>query len=118
MSQSEIDSMVSEAEQYKVEHEANKGKVEAKNGLEIYCFSMRNTLEDETLKEKFEGGDRKTSKRPSRKLWTGWTIISLQKKDWAANSQLQGEELLALADTKKLEECKAQFEPLTKTSSR
>ena len=29
--------MVSEAEEYKAEDEANKGKVEAKNGLENYC---------------------------------------------------------------------------------
>jgi hypothetical protein len=32
--------MVSEAEQYKVEDEANKEKVETKNGLvEKYCFA-------------------------------------------------------------------------------
>merc|ERR1712093_680041 len=32
--------------------EANKGKVEAKNGLENYCFTMRNTLQEEKLKDK------------------------------------------------------------------
>jgi len=58
LSQSEIDRMVSEAEQYKAEDEANKGKVEAKNGLENYCFTMRNTLQEEKLKDKFEGGDK------------------------------------------------------------
>jgi len=58
LSQSEIDRMVSEAETYKAEDEANKGKVEAKNGLENYCFTMRNTLQEEKLKEKFEGGDK------------------------------------------------------------
>jgi L1 cell adhesion molecule like protein len=58
LSQSEIDRMVSEAEQYRAEDEANKGKVEAKNGLENYCFTMRNTLQEEKLKEKFEDGDK------------------------------------------------------------
>merc|ERR1719223_575651 len=58
LSQSEIDRMVSEAEQYKAEDEANKEKVEAKNGLENYCFSMRNTLADDKLKDKFESGDK------------------------------------------------------------
>merc|ERR1712195_129813 len=58
LSQSEIDRMVSEAEEYKAEDEANKGKVEAKNGLENYCFTMRNTLQEEKLKEKFEGDDK------------------------------------------------------------
>merc|ERR1712100_459220 len=38
--------------------EANKGKVEAKNGLENYCFTMRNTLQEEKLKDKFEGDDK------------------------------------------------------------
>merc|ERR1712045_496092 len=28
------------------------------NGLENYCFTMRNTLQEEKLKEKFETGDK------------------------------------------------------------
>merc|ERR1712056_129842 len=35
-----------------------KVKVEAKNGLENYCFTMRNTLQEEKLKDKFEAGDK------------------------------------------------------------
>merc|ERR1712159_966561 len=58
LSQSEIDRMVSEAEKFKSEDEANKQKIEAKNGLENYCFTMRNTLNEEKLKEKFEGDDK------------------------------------------------------------
>merc|ERR1712086_480458 len=42
----------------KAEDEANKSKIEAKNGLENYCFTMRNTLQEEKLKEKFEGDDK------------------------------------------------------------
>jgi len=58
LSQSEIDRMVQEAEKYRDEDEANKVKIEAKNGLENYCFTMRNTLNEEKLKEKFEDGDK------------------------------------------------------------
>merc|ERR1712195_311440 len=58
LSQSEIDRMVQEAEKYKEEDEANKNKIEAKNGLENYCFTMRNTLQEEKLKDKFEGDDK------------------------------------------------------------
>merc|ERR1712107_429242 len=36
----------------------NKCKIEAKNGLENYCFTMRNTLQEEKLKDKFEGDDK------------------------------------------------------------
>lgn len=58
LSQQDIDRMVEEAEKYKVEDEVNKGKVEAKNGLENYCFSMRNSLDEPNLKEKFEAEDK------------------------------------------------------------
>merc|ERR1712036_83602 len=58
LSQAEIDRMVNEAEKYRAEDEANKSKIEAKNGLENYCFTMRNTLQEEKLKDKFEAGDK------------------------------------------------------------
>ena len=43
---------------YFVHLQANKQKVEAKNGLENYCFSVRNSLNEEKLKEKFESADK------------------------------------------------------------
>merc|ERR1712028_176976 len=58
LSQAEIDRMVQEAEKFRAEDEENRSKVEAKNGLENYCFTMRNTLNEEKLKEKFEDGDK------------------------------------------------------------
>merc|ERR1739842_119374 len=58
LSQSEIDRMVQEAEKYASEDASLKEKVEAKNGLENYCFTMRNTLQEEKLKDKFEAGDK------------------------------------------------------------
>merc|ERR1719352_676215 len=58
LSQAEIDRMVQEAEKFREEDEQNKSKIEAKNGLENYCFTMRNTLQEEKLKDKFEGDDK------------------------------------------------------------
>jgi len=58
LSQADIDRMVSEAEKYAAEDESNKAKIEAKNGLENYCFTMRNTLNEEKLKDKFTAGDK------------------------------------------------------------
>merc|ERR1711862_987819 len=58
LSQSEIDRMVQEAEKYASEDSKLKEKVEAKNGLENYYFTMRNTLQEEKLKDKFESGDK------------------------------------------------------------
>merc|ERR1719262_1263643 len=54
LSQAEIDRMVQEAEKFRAEDESNKAKIESKNALENYCFTMRNTLNEEKLKEKFE----------------------------------------------------------------
>ncbi|EER06446.1 heat shock protein 70, putative [Perkinsus marinus ATCC 50983] len=58
LSQSDIDRMVDEAEKYKAEDEANKEKVEAKNALENYCFSIKNTLMEEKFKEKLSSDDK------------------------------------------------------------
>merc|ERR1712138_210625 len=63
LSQAEIDRMVSEAEKYAAEDQANKQKVEAKNGLENYCFTMRNTLNEEKLEDKFEDGDKEKTEK-------------------------------------------------------
>jgi len=58
LSQADIDRMVSEAEKFAAEDAAIKEKTEAKNGLENYCYSMRNTLSEEKLKDKFEEADK------------------------------------------------------------
>merc|ERR1712125_184043 len=58
LSQADIDRMVQEAEKYRAEDDANKQKVEAKNRLENYCFTMRNSLQEEKLQDKFEAGDK------------------------------------------------------------
>ena len=52
--------MVEEAEKYKSEDEANKQRVEAKNGLENYAYNVKSTMNDEKLKDKIEEGDKTT----------------------------------------------------------
>ena len=58
LSQAEIDRMVEAAEKFKAEDEANKERVEAKNGLENYCYTLRNTMQEEQLKDKFASDDK------------------------------------------------------------
>ena len=60
LSKEDIEKMVQDAEKFKAEDEAMKAKVEAKNGLENYCFQMKNTLNEEKLKEVFTDDDKKT----------------------------------------------------------
>jgi len=58
LSKEEIEKLVKDAEKYKNEDEAVKKKVEAKNGLENYCYSIKNTLKDEKLKDKFTADEK------------------------------------------------------------
>merc|ERR1719439_124610 len=46
LSKEEIERMVEEAEKYRSEDQANRERVEAKNGLENYAYNMKSTLKD------------------------------------------------------------------------
>merc|ERR1719146_310942 len=59
MSEEEIERLVAEAERYKSEDEANRGRIEAKNSLENYAFEMRTTMADEKLAGKVSEDDKK-----------------------------------------------------------
>jgi len=50
LSKEEIEKMVQDAEKYKDEDDKMRKKIDAKNGLENYCFQMKNTLNEEKLK--------------------------------------------------------------------
>ncbi|CAD5226358.1 unnamed protein product [Bursaphelenchus xylophilus] len=60
LSKEEIERMVQEAEKYKAEDEGQRDRVAAKNNLESYCFNMKQTVEDEKLKDKLSEADKKT----------------------------------------------------------
>jgi heat shock protein 1/8 len=60
LSSEDIERMVSDAEKYKVEDDAQKEKISAKNSLESYCFNLKATVEDAQYKDKIPDGDRKT----------------------------------------------------------
>jgi heat shock protein 5 len=47
LTQEEIDRMVAEAEQFAEEDKAARGKIEARNALENYAFSLKNQVNDE-----------------------------------------------------------------------
>jgi len=60
LSKDEIEQMIRDAEKYKAEDEAHNAKVAAKNALESYAYSMKNTVNDAKLKEKLEAQDKET----------------------------------------------------------
>merc|ERR1712144_150298 len=51
LSKDDIERMVREAEQYADEDKAAKEKIDAKNSLESYCYSMKNTASEDKFKE-------------------------------------------------------------------
>ncbi len=59
LSKDEIERMVSDAEKFKGDDEKTRQRIEAKNSFENHCFQMRNTLNDEKLREKFTEDDKK-----------------------------------------------------------
>merc|ERR1712115_124129 len=92
LSQSEIDRMVQEAEKYRVEDEQNKAKIETKNGLENYCFSLRNSLSEEKLKDKFEGDDKEKIEKAVQEALDWLDKNQLAEKDEfeAKQKELEG----------------------------
>ena len=97
LSKEDIEKMVSEAEKFKAEDDIVRKRIEAKNGLENYCFSIKNTLNDEKLRDKFTEEDK--------------TLIEATSKegiDWLeANQNASPEEIEA-----KQKEYEAKFNPI------
>lgn len=61
LTQEEIDRMVEEAEQFAEEDKATRAKIEARNGLENYAFSLKNQVNDEEgLGGKIDEDDKET----------------------------------------------------------
>merc|ERR1711881_773326 len=58
LSKEEIERLVKEAEKYKDEDEAIRKKVDAKNTLEGYAFQVKNSCNDEKLKDKIKPEDK------------------------------------------------------------
>lgn len=87
LGQDEIDKMIQEAEKYKEEDERQKESQEAKNQYENYIYHMKQTVQDDKVKEK---------------LGDNYEVIEEKLK--------QGEEVLQVAQVSKEEYEKAQKE--------
>jgi L1 cell adhesion molecule like protein len=68
LSKEEIERMLAEAEKFKDEDEAEGKRVAAKNGLESYAYSLRNTLGDSKVDEKLDAADKEKLKAEIDKI--------------------------------------------------
>jgi heat shock protein 5 len=63
LSKEEIEQMLKDAEDFKEQDRTAKEKVDAKNSLETYIYSMKNSVEDpEKLAKKLDDDEKKTIK--------------------------------------------------------
>lgn len=91
LSKDDIERMVNDAEKFKGEDEQMKLRIEAKNSFENFCFQMKNSLNDEKLREKFTEDDKKLIED-----------ISKEGLQWLeSNAMAEGSEIEA--EQKKLE---------------
>jgi len=58
LSKDQIEKMVKEAENYKVQDEKNRERIETKNHLENYTYSLRNSIKDEKIAAKLDPTDK------------------------------------------------------------
>jgi L1 cell adhesion molecule like protein len=58
LSKDEIERMVSDAEKYKKEDEAQRDRISAKNSLESYCFNMKTSINDDKISAKLSADDK------------------------------------------------------------
>merc|ERR1719163_859049 len=58
LGEEEIERLVKEAEKYKAEDDQIKKKIEAKNGLETYCYTIKQQLDDAKIKDKLQDGEK------------------------------------------------------------
>merc|ERR1711902_347655 len=59
LSKEDIEKMVNDAEEFKAEDAKQRERIDAKNGLESYCFNIKATLDEPNLKDKLLEADRK-----------------------------------------------------------
>ena len=104
LSKEDVERMTADAEQYAQEDELFRTRVEAKNSLEGYCFSMQSILNDEKHKDKISEDDRDKAN----------TTISDALKWLEGNKQAEKEEYEE--KKREVEEvCKTIMEEMTKS---
>jgi len=87
LSKDQIEKMVSDAEKFKAEDELAQKKVAAKNQLESYTYSMRNTLNDNKVGDKLGKDDKATLQKAVDE-----TIAWLEKNQSAEKDEYEAKQ--------------------------
>jgi len=87
LSSDQIQKMVADAERYKADDEQAQQRVGAKNHLESYAYSMRNTLNDAKVADKLSSDDKAKLEKAINE-----TISWLEKNDAAEKQEYEGKQ--------------------------
>jgi heat shock protein 1/8 len=92
LSKEDIERMLAEAEKFKDEDEAEARRVSAKNGLESYAYSLRNTLNDPKVSEKLDDNDKQTLKAKIDEVvdWLDHNQQAAQEEYESQQKELEG----------------------------
>jgi heat shock protein 5 len=84
LSKEEIEKMLKEAEKFSEEDKKIKDKIDAKNSLEHYIFSMRNSIEGDQIKDKLSQEDKETMTEAIKlqEEWLKYNSESAEKEDF------------------------------------
>jgi L1 cell adhesion molecule like protein len=87
LSKEEIERMLAEAEKYKEEDELEASRIGAKNALESYAYSLRNTMGDPKVDEKLDAADKEKLKAEIDK-----TVAWLDDNQQAGKEEYEGQQ--------------------------
>jgi len=92
LSKEEIERMLAEAEKYKEEDAAEASRIAAKNGLESYAYSLRNTINEPSAAEKLDQNDRDVLKKSVDETveWLDSNTTATKEEFEAKQKELEG----------------------------
>ena len=83
-SRADIDRMVAEAEKFKKEDEMQREKITARNSLESYVYSVKQTAEDPNVENKLNNADLETVKEKTQEVmaWLERNALQADKEEY------------------------------------
>ena len=93
LSKEDIERLVTEAEQYKEEDEENRKRIDARNQLENYAYSIRTTISDEKMGSKIQQTDKQKIESAVEDCLTWIGNNTLASKEEFENKQKELEAL-------------------------
>jgi len=100
LSKDDIERMVQEAEKYKEDDEKQKERIKAKNDLESFAFNLKQTCEDEKLKDKIPADERESLLTKVKETLTWLDANQTAETDEFQDKQKELEQLSAPIMTK------------------